>query len=60
MGNPAPRTPSAADALDHAALSVTLNDEAADSAFAEWGYEAADPTLLARQWGESSFSFEDR
>ena len=57
MATPAERTPSTPDPRE---VLHALGDDAMDSAFAEWGYEAADPALQARLWGEAVWSFEER
>lgn len=56
MVTPAPRIPAPSDALE-APPAVSL--DASDGGASEWGYEAADPSLLLTQWGDG-IAFEDR
>jgi hypothetical protein len=58
MTQPAPRQPDGHEPVPSPVLLATLADD--DALQAEWGYEAADPALQARLWGEAALSFEDR
>lgn len=58
MTQPAPRLN---DGHEPVPSPVLLAASADDSALqAEWGYEAADPALLARLWGEAATPVDDR
>lgn len=58
MTQPAPRLPDGHEPVPSPVLLATLADDS--TLQAEWGYEAADPALLARLWGEPALHFDDR
>ena len=56
----APRLPQGQEPVP-APLSISAaRRDDGDALQAEWGYEAADPALLARLWGEAQIHFNDR
>ena len=61
MTLPAPRQPDAHEPVAAPLVACAAAGEDADALLqGEWGYEAADPALQARLWGEPLLRFEDR
>lgn len=60
MATPLDRLPASPDATDPTPWASADLREVAATDLGDWGYEAADPALQARLWGEAAFRFEDR